>query len=152
GLSGPLPAIGVRPGSPVHRPALLLPRRPGKPLPVLLLFIADLLRHPPRLTGDLRNLRAALPQFRAALSCPAAGGASPPDTGADAGGAGLGDVGEQRSGAIAEARRRVPGRAERYPARAPDAARRPHRRADTRAAGGAGARAAPGEDGGVRAA
>ena len=67
GLPGSLSADHLLHGSPVHRPAVLLRHRPGKPVPLLLLPVAHLLRHPPSLPGHLRHLRPALRQLRSAL-------------------------------------------------------------------------------------
>src|SRR5207245_2562304 len=59
-------------GSAVHRPALLLPRRPGELVPVLLSAVARLLRDPPFFSGYVGDVWSALRQLYPAL-CGAAG-------------------------------------------------------------------------------
>src|SRR5262249_3578821 len=67
GFSRPASAVHRADGGPVHRLAVLLPRRPGEYLPLLLPVVADLLCDPLLVAGHLRDLGSARHQLRPAL-------------------------------------------------------------------------------------
>ena len=96
GLPRPLAAGHLAHGGAVHRPAVLLPRRAGQPVPLLLLPVADLLRHPPPARASpTPPARLHCAQLRACSTSPC-----PPtprhrsSLAADAGHARLGDLGQ----------------------------------------------------------
>ncbi len=91
---GSLSPIHLPDGSALHRFALLLPRRPGKLLPLLLSPVPDLLRDPPLVARHLRYLCPTLGQLQHPVPGLAGRPAAGLDPGAHAGSARLGDLGE----------------------------------------------------------
>ena len=103
GFSRPLSAVDLAHGSVVHRPPLLLSRRTGEPIPLLLLLVVGVLRHTALDASHLRHLCVALCQLQPLIRGAARRPRQSSGVAAEPGRPGLGDVGVERYGLAPQA-------------------------------------------------